>query len=92
MKRGTTIAMAAALGLTLSACAGVYGPTGNDTGGIIPWSPEAEDNAYLIAQNNCGRYDLYAVITSIHREYGDYIAYRCQWHEPARQRPIRSIR
>jgi hypothetical protein len=40
-----------ALGMTLTvgAC-GVYGPTGNDTGGIIPWSPAAELTAMETAQ------------------------------------------
>ena len=77
-----------ALVLMLGSCVGVYGPTGNDTGGIIPWSPEAERDALDIAQGNCGRYNSYAVITSVHREYGDYIAYRCQWNQPP-NRPTR---
>jgi hypothetical protein len=74
----------AALALGLSSCVGVHGPTGNDGGGIIPWSPESERDALDIAQSNCGRYDRYAVITSVHRVYGDYIAYRCQWYPPRR--------
>jgi hypothetical protein len=72
----------AALSLTLVSCVGVHGPTGNDTGGIIPWSPAAERDALDIAQRNCGKYNKYAVITSVHREYGDYIAYMCQWEPP----------
>jgi len=82
----------AILGVTLASCTGVNGPNGNDTGGIIPWSPDAEANAIDIAQNNCGWHDKYAVITSIHREYGDYIAYACQWRQPTRHRPLSSIR
>ena len=39
----------AVLGLMLASCVGVYGPKGNDIGGIIPWSPEAEQNALDIA-------------------------------------------
>jgi hypothetical protein len=77
--------LAAALSLTL-ACCGVYGPKGNDIGGIIPWSPEAELAARDIAQSNCSRYNKYALITSIHRIYGDYIAYECWWHPPLRTR------
>ena len=71
--------LAAALSLTLASCVGVYGPKGNDIGGIIPWSPEAEANALDIAQNNCARFNKYALITSIHRMYGDYIAFNCLW-------------
>ena len=68
----------------LASCAGVYGPKGNDVGGIIPWSPEAEENAYDIAQSNCGFFNKYAALTSIHREYGDYISYECRWDPPRR--------
>jgi hypothetical protein len=76
------VVLAAALGVTLTSC-GVYGPKGNDVGGIIPWSPEAEVAAIDIAQNNCGRFNKYAVITSVHRVYGDYISYACWWKPPS---------
>jgi hypothetical protein len=79
-------ALLAVLGLTLASCVGVYGPKGNDVGGIIPWSPEAEQAALDIAQNNCGLFNKYAVITSIHRVYGDYISYACWWKPPPRTR------
>ena len=71
-----------ALGLALASCVGVYGPKGNDVGGIIPWSPENELAAMDIAQGNCGRFNKYAVITSVHRMYGDYISYACWWKPP----------
>lgn len=64
--------------LALAGC-GVYGAKGNDTGGIIPWSPDAEASALDIAQSNCGAFGKYAVITSVHRQYGDYIGYACSW-------------
>ena len=32
----------AALASMLPSCVGIYGSKGNDTGGIIPWSPETE--------------------------------------------------
>jgi hypothetical protein len=78
--------LVAVLGLTLASCAGVYGPKGNDVGGIIPWSPEAEETALDTAQGNCGLFHKYAVITSIHRVYGDYISYACWWSPPPRTR------
>lgn len=74
------------LGLMLASCVGVYGPKGNDIGGIIPWSPEAEQGALDAAQANCGLFNKYAVITSIHRVYGDYISYECWWKPPPRSR------
>jgi hypothetical protein len=60
----------------------VWGPKGNDTGGIIPWSPENEANAPAIAEANCGWYNKFAVAVSIRREYGHYITYRCVWDPP----------
>lgn len=52
---------------------------GNDTGGIIPWSCETEAMAPAIAADFCARWDKYPRITSVHRQYGDYIAFRCLW-------------
>jgi len=69
---------------------GAYGSKGNDIGGIIPWSPEAEQNALDIAQANCSQFDKHAVITSVHRMYGDYIAYACWWRVPPGTRSHRS--
>ncbi len=64
---------------------GIHGPKGNDTGGIIPWSPEAEASARAFANDNCGAYNKYAVITSMRRRYGDYIVYEFRFfrHDPA---------
>jgi hypothetical protein len=73
----------AALALGLASC-GVHGPAGNSLGGIIPWSPEAERGALGLAQSNCGRFNEFAVITTIHRVYGDYIVYECRW-KPSRR-------
>jgi hypothetical protein len=52
---------------------------GNDTGGIIPWSCENEAMAQSIAAAYCARWDKYHRITSVHRQYGDYIAFNCLW-------------
>ena len=60
----------------------VFGSKGNDTGGIIPWSPENEQNAFQIAESNCKFWNKFPVATSIHRVAGDYIAYRCVWDPP----------
>ena len=60
----------------------VWGSKGNDTGGIIPWSPENEKNAFAIAESNCKFWNKYPVATSISRVPGDYIGYTCVWDPP----------
>jgi hypothetical protein len=52
---------------------------GNDTGGIIPWSCEAEAWAPRTAAGFCAQYNKYARITGVRRQYGDYISFNCQW-------------
>jgi hypothetical protein len=52
---------------------------GNDTGGIISWSCETEAWALEIAAQHCAGFGKYPRITSVHRQYGDYIAFACLW-------------
>jgi hypothetical protein len=52
---------------------------GNDTGGIIPWSCENEALAHRAAAGYCARFNKYARITGINRQYGDYISFNCLW-------------
>jgi hypothetical protein len=51
--------------------------TGNDTGGIIAWSPESEREAHVIAVAHCAYYGKEAYLTSVHRQYGNYIGFAC---------------
>lgn len=74
--RWSLIGLAVAL-CSANAQAQVY--RGNDTGGIIPWSCETEADARLIAGEYCASWGKYARITSVHRFYGDYIAFNCLW-------------
>jgi len=60
------------------------GITGNDTGGIIPWSPLVEAGKRAIVADYCARYNKYPRITSDHPHYGDYIAFACVWSPHAR--------
>ena len=53
------------------------GLTGNDTGGIIQWTPETDLIYRDIAVAHCARWNRLASITSVHRTYGDYIGFRC---------------
>jgi hypothetical protein len=69
-----------ALATLLGACAGPGpGLTGNDTGGIIQWTPEHHAHARDMAAEHCARYDKSARITSVHAVYGDYIGFACRW-------------
>ncbi len=52
--------------------------TANDTGGMIPWSPQVQPVAGQIANDHCARYGRYAVITSVHPWPGDYIGFVCR--------------
>src|SRR5215204_3964738 len=65
--------------LTGSARGGYVGLVGNDTGGVIPWSPGIDRLALAIASEHCARYAKTARITSVHRVYGDYIGFRCRF-------------
>jgi len=77
-----------ALGLVLASTAGALawgsnfvgpgsGVTGNDTGGIFPYSPAVEGIYQQIAESHCARWGRLAKVTSIHRTYGDYVGFVC---------------
>ena len=67
----------------------VYGINGNDTGGIIPWSPALRAYGYqAAAQDHCGGYHKIAHITSVHARYGDYVGFSCQF--PRNYDPVKS--
>src|SRR5690242_11353376 len=52
---------------------------GNDTGGIIAWSPVIKHVYRRIAADHCAHYNKVAHITSVHRQYGDYVGFECRW-------------
>jgi len=84
MKRGPFLLAALTPALLLAACAGVHGIKSNDTGGIIPWTPQTQAAAFAIASERCARYHKYARINSVHAQYGDYIGFSCVWSPYAR--------
>ena len=51
--------------------------TGNDTGGIIPYSPALEGQYEQMAEAYCARWHRISKVTSVHRAYGDYISFAC---------------
>ena len=58
----------------------VFGINGNDTGGIIPWSPALRAFGYRdAAQAHCESYHRIARITSVHARYGDYVGFACEF-------------
>jgi hypothetical protein len=83
MKRIILATTVLALGWPVAASAGGFGLgpgpglTGNDTGGIITWSPEHQRVARPWAADHCAHYRKAARITSIRARYGDYIAFEC---------------
>jgi len=58
----------------------VFSINGNDTGGIIPWSPALHAYGYReAAQDHCAGYHKLAHITSVHPRYGDYVVFACKF-------------
>jgi hypothetical protein len=54
-----------------------YGIRGNDTGGIIPWSPWVKHTYRALASDFCAQYYKVAHITSVHPWYGDFVGFTC---------------
>lgn len=50
---------------------------GNDTGGMIVWTPESERLAFAAAHAHCAAYGKVARVTSVYRQYGHYIGFAC---------------
>ncbi|HTK79883.1 MAG TPA: hypothetical protein VL286_05530 [Rhizomicrobium sp.] len=58
----------------------VFGINGNDTGGIIPWSPQLRAFGYReAAQEHCKGFHKIARITSVKARYGDYVGFACEF-------------
>ena len=67
----------------------VFGINGNDTGGIIPWSPALRAYGYqAAAQDHCGGYRKIGRVTSVHARYGDYVGFACEF--PRNYDPVKS--
>jgi hypothetical protein len=68
-----------AVGAQAGLLAGIWGGHSNDTGGIIPWSPAIAHTYRTIAAEECARWNKVATITSVHRQYGDYVGFTCDF-------------
>ncbi len=76
--RKTFIGLTLVLAASLAGCAGVGpGGTGNDSGGIIPWSPDNQAHARDYAMRHCAYYDKVAHMEPIYPRYGQYISFTC---------------
>ena len=64
-------------GVSVAACDTVPPLKGNDTGGIIAWSPGAQDFRHEIAAEHCGYYRKLHRIRSVTPRYGEYIGFDC---------------
>jgi hypothetical protein len=66
--------------LLLASCAGAGpGLTGNDTGGIIPYSPENRRVARDMAFEHCAHFGKRAFLTGVDARYGGYISFACRY-------------
>jgi hypothetical protein len=80
VRRFPWLALAAAAAVTVAtspSLADGFEMKANDTGGIIAWSPAIARVYRHIAAEHCAGFDKVAVITSVHRRYGDYVGFRC---------------
>jgi hypothetical protein len=53
------------------------GLSGDDTGGMIQWTPEIAHSYRSIAVAYCARWHRIAAITSVHARPGDYVGFLC---------------
>jgi hypothetical protein len=53
------------------------GVTGNDIGGIFPYTPDVEAVYAQIAEDWCARWQRFAKVTSVTRVYGRYVGFVC---------------
>jgi hypothetical protein len=93
MKRIAVLAAGAVMFVASGAQAG-YLFKGNDTGGIISWSPEIAHTYKEIAAIHCWQYNKVAFITSVHPVYGDYVGFVCaypQGYDPVKARSYQAI-
>jgi hypothetical protein len=81
--KSRAFALIVVLAAASGACAGPGpGVTGNDVGGIIPWSLPNQELAQDIAGGHCASYGKYPRITSVDPQYGGYIAFTCIFPRP----------
>ena len=79
MARKSLIGLALVAAASLAGCGVGPGLTGNDSGGIIPWSPQNQAVAHDWAVEHCAYYGKVARMQTVYRRYGQYISFTCQF-------------
>jgi hypothetical protein len=79
MARKSLIGMALVMAASLAGCGVGPGLTGNDSGGIVPWSPENQAVVRDWAAEHCAYYGKVAHLQPITRRYGQYISFTCSF-------------
>lgn len=77
MIRQSLIALALVMTASLAGCGVGPGLTGNDSGGIINWTPENQAVWRDWAMQHCAYYGKVAKLEAIHARYGGYISFTC---------------
>ena len=77
MSRKSLIGLALVMAAGLAGCGVGPGLTGNDSGGIIPWSRENQAVARDQAMQHCAYYGKVAHMEPIYARYGQYISFTC---------------
>lgn len=72
----TRLLTSLALLASLTGCVGP-GLTGNDTGGIVPWTSVTREEARDMAFAHCARYDKIPVATGVDARPGGYYSFGC---------------
>jgi hypothetical protein len=78
MPRKMHTAIVALAGCWLGICVGP-GLSGNDSGGIIPYSPENRAIARDWAFQHCGAYGKVPYHFVVYAKYGQYISFSCRF-------------
>jgi hypothetical protein len=68
-----------AIAASVASCGVGPGLTGNDSGGIINWTPEHQAVARQWAADHCARYGKVARMYPIYARYGEYISFTCEF-------------
>ena len=85
----TSALLSAALLVSVPAGAGWFDAIqGNDTGGIVPWTPNLHETLEATASAHCASYNKIALITSVPQQPGDYAAFVCAF--PRDYDPVKS--
>jgi hypothetical protein len=90
--RKAAIVALALLGSLSGSYAQNFSMAGNDTGGTIAWSRDAELAARQMTDDYCAWYGKYARVTGVNRQYGGYISFNCLWHPDVARYQLPEVR